>query len=668
MKYILPSHIFEVIDLFCGAGGVTTGIEAARFKRQKIAKVIACINHDPVAIESHAANHRGVLHFIEDIKTFDVTRFPAWSLNTITCLWASLECTNFSKAKGGKPRDADSRTLANYMFKYIGHLNPNYFFVENVEEFQSWGPLDSAGKPLSRDNGRYYRAWCNKIEAMGYEQVDPRKLNAADFGANTIRKRLFLIFRQKGFPIAWPQPTHSKTPDMYIKKPWQPVKDCLDFNDEGNSIFTRKKALSERTLERIYAGLVKFIADGDTQWILKYNSVNGKTGKHVPPSVEEPSPALNTHGRLGLVSANKAFLAKSYSGRPKGKVIPIEGPAGAITTVDHHSLVESQFLINYNHGLRTESLKRPLPTLTTSNRFGKVETEFLINYNHSSKSESIKDPSRSILTKDRYAKIKPDFLYSYISDAPRSVDDTFYTLTTQPQHAKVKVDFLIKYHGTGNNLVKLEDPCSTLSTKDRLAKISPEFFMDIQFSNGQRNQSIQKPLGSILSNPKQRLVRVEKAFLLDPNYNNIGSPVGDPSPPILASRRHRYIVNPHWFNNGLSSVDKPSPTLIARMDKTPPYLVTTESGEVAIEIYEKDSEGMVKIKLFMAAYGIVDIKMRMLKVPELLKIQGFPKKYKLLGTQSDKKKFIGNSVVPVVAQRIIEALYKENYLNYKKAA
>ncbi|KXK53812.1 MAG: C-5 cytosine-specific DNA methylase [Chlorobi bacterium OLB5] len=135
----------------------------------------------------------------------------------------------------------------------------------------------------------------------------------------------------------------------------------------------------------------------------------------------------------------------------------------------------------------------------------------------------------------------------------------------------------------------------------------------------------------------------------------------------MASRRHRYIVNPQWGGNGWD-VNRPMHTLIARMDKAPPYLVTAESGEIMIQIFDTDSDAMIKIKLFMAAYGIIDIKMRMLKVPELLKIQGFPKKYKLMGNETDKKKFIGNSVVPVVAQRIIEALYTPNLTIYNKAA
>ena len=149
------------IDLFSGAGGVTTGVENARLNGEKVAKVIAAVNHDPLAIASHAANHPETHHFIEDIKTLDVSKLVAIANNakkespeSKLVLWASLECTNFSNAKGGMPRDADSRTLANHLFRYVKALSPDYIQIENVREFMSWGPLGDNGKPISRLKGR----------------------------------------------------------------------------------------------------------------------------------------------------------------------------------------------------------------------------------------------------------------------------------------------------------------------------------------------------------------------------------------------------------------------------------------------------------------------------------------------------------------------------------
>lgn len=145
------------IDLFCGAGGTTTGVEQAELNGQACAKVIACVNHDVNAIASHQANHPDTLHFTEDIRTLDLTeltihlnRMRVKYPNALVVLWASLECTNFSKAKGGLPRDADSRTLADHLFRYIEEIDPDYIQIENVEEFMSWGDMDEKGHPISK--------------------------------------------------------------------------------------------------------------------------------------------------------------------------------------------------------------------------------------------------------------------------------------------------------------------------------------------------------------------------------------------------------------------------------------------------------------------------------------------------------------------------------------
>lgn len=181
-------------------------------------------------------------------------------------LWASLECTNFSRAKGGLPRDADSRTLAEHLFRYIEALNPDYIQIENVEEFMSWGDLDERGKPVSKDAGRLYRKWVANVRGYGYD-FGHRILNAADFGAYTSRRRFFGIFARRGLPIVFPKPTHAKNPaqgDLFGQqlRKWRPVREVLDLEDAGESIFDRKKPLVEASLARIHAGLVKFVAGG----------------------------------------------------------------------------------------------------------------------------------------------------------------------------------------------------------------------------------------------------------------------------------------------------------------------------------------------------------------------------------------------------------------------
>lgn len=538
------------IDLFCGAGGTSTGVENARLKGRKCAKVVACVNHDVNAIKSHQANHPDTLHFTEDIRTLELSpmikhlekmqkKYPG----TYKVLWASLECTNFSKAKGGQPRDADSRTLAEHLFRYIEAIKPHYIQIENVEEFMCWGDLDENGKPVSKDQGRSYLRWVKKVMSYGYD-YDYRILNAADFGAYTSRKRFFGQFAKRGLPIVFPLQTYAKNGDeggmFHQYKKWKAVRDVLDLNDEGTSIFTKKKPLCEKTLERIYAGLVKFVAGGKKQYddmILKYNSMN-TSGHYKPQSTDEPCPTVACQNRLGYVKVN--FLSKQFSGDPGSKNQSIEKPAGTITCVDHHAFVTAYFGNGYNS----------------------------------------------------------------------SIDDPNPTVTTKERHALVSVD--------------LNEPMPDVPM-DKVALQTQQFLAN-EYSGGGQIGSIDTVNPAVLCNPKQKIVSAEQ-FLMNPQYKSDGG-----------------------------GIEKPCFTLIARMDKMPPYLISTEQGELAIEIFEEDSPMTRKIKEFMAIYGIIDVKMRMLNISELKRIMGFPENYVLIGSQAQQKKYIGNAVEVNMSRVLCEAL------------
>lgn len=544
------------IDLFCGAGGTSTGVENARYAGEQCAKVIACVNHDSNAIASHAANHPDALHFTEDIRTLElsplmahVERMKKIYPDAQIVLWASLECTNFSKAKGGRPRDADSRTLAEHLFRYIEAIDPDYIQIENVEEFMSWGDMDDNGHPISKDKGRLYEKWKRNVRKYGYD-FDWRILNAADYGAYTTRKRFFGIFAKRGLPIVFPEPTHCKEGenDMFGRlEKWKPVKEVLDFSDEGESIFCRKKPLAEKTLERIYAGLIKFVAGGKDAFIVKYNSMS-RTGKYQAPSVDEPCPVVATQGRLALAKVN--FLSKQFGGHPGSKNISVEEPAGTITCKDHHAFVSA-------------------------------------------------------------------------------------------------------YYGNGHNH-SVEQPAPTVTTKDRLALIN-SVFIDNQYGTG-KPTSINQPVGTVTTVPKFNMVFC-KPWIMNTAFSNIGSSIEQPSQTITANRKWHYLMNPQFASAG-GSVNNPCFTLIARMDKMPPYLVEAEGG-VGIQVTSEDSPKTIKIKEFMAIYGIIDIKMRMLRIAELKKIMGFPEDYVLIGPQSDQKKFIGNAVEVNMARVLCEAICKE---------
>lgn len=577
------------IDCFCGAGGVSEGAARARMGVECPVKVIACVNHDPLAIESHLRNHPNTLHFNEDIRSEKVieqlarlTKFYkekySHKYEVITVLWASMECTNYSKAKGGMPRDADSRTLPKAMYKYMEAIKPDYFYYENVEEFMAWGPMDENGKPISMKKGKDYLKWIDTINAMGYRH-DKTILNSADFGEYTKRKRLFGIFSNGKYGIEWPSPTHAENPQENglfegLKK-WKPVREVLDFEDEGKSIFTRKKPLVEATLKRIYAGLEKYVATGEGVFIQKY-----------------------------------------YSGRPKGKVYDVNQPGHTVTTGGNQGIVRCAFNYKYyGNGANIESIQEPSGTLTTKDRFGLVQGMFLDKgfsgvHNH----QSVNTPAGAIPTKDHYSIVKSTF-------------------------------------------------------------------MDKQYSGDHNHESVNGPAGSLLTTPKQHLVQAhfDSKWILkynsrSKNGKHIPPSVDEPCPTVatqnrlgMVSVKGAHLMNPQYSSKG-GSVNDPCFTLIARMDKAPPYLNQVRFGVGTPKIKKGDCETMRKIKAFCWHYGITDITTRMLRVPELKRIQGFGDDYYLAGNQSDQKKFIGNSVTPRIPKAMMETLFIEIYKRQRVAA
>jgi DNA (cytosine-5)-methyltransferase 1 len=677
------------IDLFCGAGGTSTGIHLSNAKNVFVA---ACVNHDANAIKSHSENHPFTLHFTEDIRDFAVVEHLVYLVTELRkefpeCkikIWASLECTNFSKAKGGLSRDADSRTLAEHMFMYM-ILQPDVFWFENVREFMAWGPLDKNGKPESRNNGRDYLRWVKKLKSYGYD-FDAKILNAADFGAYQSRERLFLQFPKKGYSFAWPEQTHTKKGSknsLFDIPKWKAVRDVLDLKDEGQSIFSRKKPLSENTEKRILAGLKKFVAKGDDKFIKKYYSgrpegkvisVDGPAGTvrcsdgqaivKVEPfsmqynsgndenrvkSLDEPVGTITTGNSHAIVTP-ESFITQRNSGDPKSKIVDINGPARTITqTAGNQEIVTASHLNTYYGNGGLHSIDGPSPSVTTKDRIAKIDLKFLLDYQYNTSAHSMDNPSPTLLTKDKFAKVDVVFIdQQYGNSKPSSIDVPLGTLTGNPKFALVNSKFIMN-----------------------------------QYTNGGQHTDINGPSSAVLNVPKQNLVSADQ-WIMDTNFNNIGSSVDEPSKTLIASRRHPYlvnansstsppididnpspsitqrthlIINPSWFGHSMG-VDEPSCTIIARQDKSPLYLMAVENGSVAWIVFEDDSETMIEIKRFMVEYGITDIKMRMLKIPELLQIQGFPKNYKLIGTQTEQKKYIGNAVEVNMAKALAMADYE----------
>lgn len=396
-QYLLPLADELVVDNFAGGGGASTGIERAIGRPVDIA-----INHDPEAVAMHAANHPQTLHLCESV--WDVNPREVTEGRPVGLAWFSPDCKHFSKAKGGKPVEKKIRGLAWVAVRWAAVAKPRIIMLENVEEFVTWGPLGQDGRPCPRNRGREFRAFVNALRRQGYA-VEWRELRAADYGAPTSRKRLFLIGRSDGQPIAWPEPTHAAKPAKGGSlKPWRTAAECIDWSLACPSIFERERPLAEATLRRVAAGIQRYVVDAAHPFIVRIGHTgHGDSGK--VRSVDEPlstvtskaehllvSPTLVQTGYgeregqaprvpgldkpLGTIVAGgakhalvAAFLAKHYTGVVGSD---LRHPIGTVTSVDHHSLVAAFLVKFYGSGGQWAGCDEPMHTLPTKDRMGLV--------------------------------------------------------------------------------------------------------------------------------------------------------------------------------------------------------------------------------------------------------------------------------------------------------
>ena len=338
-----PAPKIYCIDAFCGAGGTTTSIS-----KVKGMEVIWCINHDANAIISHSLNHPACQHSTEDIRSFDITplaelvkRLRAENPDCIILLHASLECTNFSNAKNG-PKVADSRTLANDLFRYLDALAVDILTIENVQEFLTWGPLDGNGNPDKARLGESYREWVGTLTTKYFSEAYSEDiLISADFGGLTIRERLFLQFAKNPNHIGVPEQTHEKSD-------WLPVRSVIDEENHGKSMLHRKKDLAPNTMRRSYKGLLKFGPKSGTHFGLKYYGQDGWQ------DMENPSATLTTKDRIYPV-----FIKTDY-GQSIGRSLdePFSTPKGEVIYTRRDA-----FIHNPQYGGSSRSVDAPAGTI-----------------------------------------------------------------------------------------------------------------------------------------------------------------------------------------------------------------------------------------------------------------------------------------------------------------
>lgn len=356
-----------IVDSFAGGGGASVGIEMALGRSPDVA-----INHDPVALAMHRANHPGTRHYVEDVWEIDPAEVT--SGQPVGLLWLSPDCKHFSKAKGGKPVEKKIRGLAWVAIRWAATVRPEVIVLENVEEFTTWGPLGPDQRPCPRRKGRTFRSFTRALERHGY-RVEHRELRACDYGAPTTRKRLFLIARSDGLPIVWPAPTHGPG-----RIPYRTAAECIDWSIPCPSIFDRDRPLADATLRRIARGLMRYVVEAAEPFIVKFRQNSTGTSIHQPLHTicagggKDGRPG--TGGAMGLIAP--ALVQTGYGERPgqAPRCLDLHAPLGTMVDGQKHGLVAA-FLAKHYGGpngnpVDGADLRGPAPTLTGTGQVGPV--------------------------------------------------------------------------------------------------------------------------------------------------------------------------------------------------------------------------------------------------------------------------------------------------------
>lgn len=470
-QLLLPVHDELVVDLFAGGGGASTGIEQAIGRAVDIA-----VNHDPEAIALHEVNHPQTQHLVSDV--FEINPLMATRGRPVGLLWASPDCKHFSKAKGGKPVSKRIRGLAWVVVKWAKAVRPRVIILENVEEFQTWGPLTDDGMPCPERKGQTFQLWKEQLRQLGY-RIEYKELRASDYGTPTIRKRFFMVARCDGLPIVWPEQTHYQKPEK-SQQGWVPASSIIDWSIPCPSIFERKRPLADATCRRIAKGIMRYVVESANPFIvsianwsgesirpvdepLSTVTANPKGGHHaivVPTLIqtgygERPGQAPRVPGLdkpLGtVVSSQKhalvmAFMAKHYTGVVGSD---LNAPLGTVTSVDHHSLITANLVHlghgegkcgtkRFSHGIR--DIEQPLNTVTASGAPAALVTSHLVQ-----------------LRNNQFGQ---------------SLDDPMPTLTAGGTHVGEVRSFLVKYYGNDQDGQSLNEPLHTVPTRDRFGLVT----------------------------------------------------------------------------------------------------------------------------------------------------------------------------------------------------
>jgi DNA (cytosine-5)-methyltransferase 1 len=442
------------IDGFAGGGGTSTGFEMAIGRSPDVA-----INHDEEALAMHRRNHPTTRHYPEDILLLNP--HTVCHGKPCGCAWFSPDCTYHSKARGGKPfRDRDRarrlRGLAGIIIRWAVEVRPRVLFVENVEEFEDWGPLGVDGRPDPSRRGSSFNRWVSRLRNLGYV-VEWRELKACDFGAPTSRKRLFIIARCDGRPIAWPKPTHGPTRPA----PYRTAAECIDFSLPIPSIFLTpeqakewgafhgvpapKRPLAMPTLRRVGRGVWRYVIDTGDPFIIKYHG-SKRDGDERIHDIESPLATLDTSNRFGLVVPT---LINTRNGERHGR--------------------------HGEQAPRIYDIRQPLGTITALGSQGALVAAFLAKHNggHEATGQRLLDPTHAITTVDQKALVTSHLvkLYGTCQDGG-PLSDPMPTITAHGNHVAEVRAFLVKFYGSKKDGRPLSLPLDTVTTKERFGLVT----------------------------------------------------------------------------------------------------------------------------------------------------------------------------------------------------
>lgn len=433
-------------DLFCGAGGTSTGLlQAAELLGRKVE--LTAVNHWERAVETHAANHPRANHICQDLtRVRPAEVVPGGRLDLLV---ASPECTHHSTARGGKPKNDQSRASAWIVLEWVNALRVDRVLIENVPEFVSWGPIGADGRALKSQRGKTFVAFIDALKSSGY-RVEWKVLNSANYGAAQCRRRLFIQAARGRLPIRWPSPTNDRdpSPGLFGQLPkWRAAREVIDWSLVGGSIFTRKRPLSENTLARIEAGLRKFCGGVAEPFIVAMNYMRerGHDWRRVQ-SVDKPLQTVTATGnRFGLV---QPFLVPANYGERNGqspRTHDVNEPLPTIVGGGSHAIVEPFLLHTTHHGAdRINSIGGPLPTVTGANRG----------------EQALVQPF--ILPHRQFEQMDVD-----------SIDSPLRTITaTNGQMNALVEPFITPFYGT-SLAASIREPMPTVTCKDRFGLVEP---------------------------------------------------------------------------------------------------------------------------------------------------------------------------------------------------